>query len=463
MNLQLLSKFCTLVLVLGFMVNGGIWEREAFAQDVNFPDENLAEAIRDALGLGLTDPITQTQLETLTTLNGTSLEIRVLTGLEHATNLTELRLQGNNIRDLEPLKGLTKLTLLNLNNNNRIRDLSPLAGLTSLTTLYIQKSRGQISDVEPLTGLTSLTTLYLSVDPMADVCPLAELTNLKDLTLSKEKAVQDSLLEKVEKCKEDDGGNGNGGGGTGGGNGGGEGENWTSRLEETKQTKQTRRRGGICPVGWEKRDAFSNPTKRVILHAIEIAIDIENRSNIYKPVAIEIYADPTEGLSNLAGWKLTVAIPYNHPSTDYYLTAENSTFNENGIARIESPAENPFPMADIQFSGRRLPGFDYRLFDENNARIDVGIACYRHEDLQERLHAMEVPRLERDIIPPYTSDEVLESVSWRILLDWTKEYYFSAWLVPKVAPPVPGAPAITLRKPLTTSWAALKKTMKDGY
>ena len=229
-------------------------------------------------------------------------------------------------------------------------------------------------------------------------------------------------------------------------------ENWTSSVENTNKKRRGVR---ICPVGWVKSDFFGNPTKRVILHAVEVAIDIEDRSGIYKPVAIEIYADPAEELSDLDGWKLTLAVPYNY-GRDYYLTTENSTFNENGIARIESPPENPFPMTDVQFSGRWLPGFDYRLFNEHNVRVDFGISCYRHAGLQERLHAMEIPRVERDIIPPAVNDEVLESVSWRTRLDWTQRYYLSVYLVPKVAPSVPRAPA-AVRKPLATSWATLKK------
>ena len=234
------------------------------------------------------------------------------------------------------------------------------------------------------------------------------------------------------------------------------------RTAAREKTRQTGEGVAYCLAGWKKTDGFGNPTPRVILHAVEVAIDREDPSGIYKPVAIEIYADPTENLSDLDGWKLTVALPYNQ-DTDYYLTAENSTFNENGIARIESPSENPFPMADVQFSGQWLPGFDYRLFDENNARVDFGISCYRHADLQERLESMEVPRVERDIIPPATNDEDLERISWRERLDWEDNYYLSIWLVPKVvSPAVPGAPAVTVRKPLTTSWAALKTNMKDG-
>ena len=228
-------------------------------------------------------------------------------------------------------------------------------------------------------------------------------------------------------------------------------ENWTSAIEKRKRT---RRHAGYCPVGWRKYDGFGNLTPRVILHAVEVAMDIEDRSGIYKPVAIEIYADPTEDLSNLAGWKLTVARLYNH-GTDYQLTAENSTFNDNGIARIESPSEAPFPLTDVQWSGQWLPGFDYRLFDENNVVVDFGISCYRHARLQDRLQSMERPRLERDIIPPALNDEDLERSDWRERLDWTKDYYLSIYLVPKVAPAAPGAPA-AVRMPLTTSWAALK-------
>ena len=222
-----------------------------------------------------------------------------------------------------------------------------------------------------------------------------------------------------------------------------------------EKTKQTRRRVASCPVGWIKTSRFGTPTPRVILHAVEVAIDIEDRSGIYKPVAIEIYADPAEELSDLDGWKLTLAIPYNY-GRDYYLTTENSTFNENGIARIESPPENPFPMTDVQFSGRWLPGFDYRLFNEHNVRVDFGISCYRHAGLQERLHAMERPRVERDIAPLVLNDQDLERSDWKERLDWTKDYYWSLYLVPKVAPSVPRAPA-AVRKPLATSWATLKK------
>ena len=99
---------------------------------------------------------------------------------------------------------------------------------------------------------------------------------------------------------------------------------------------------------------------------------ISNRISIYKPVWVAIYVHPDEGLENLEGWKLQVALPYNH-HRDYRLTAENSVvvdagFVEGGFAFIENPEEDPFPMVGVGFTGSPAPGFDYRLYDETGKK-----------------------------------------------------------------------------------------------
>ncbi len=62
---------------------------------VHIPDANLRAVIRDALGKSRFAPITTTGLTSLTTLNASNRNIRDLTGLEFATNLTELNLVDN--------------------------------------------------------------------------------------------------------------------------------------------------------------------------------------------------------------------------------------------------------------------------------------------------------------------------------------------------------------------------------
>ena len=494
-------------LALSFMTHPLIWEPEVFAQNqkVTFPDENLAAVVREALELGETDPITRTELSTLTSLYGYSRGIADLTGLEHATSLTTLVLWGNSISDLTPLAKLTHLKSLDMSANlvrniaplvglrslkklvlndnwinniaplvylrnlkqlylagNAISNLRPLTRLTHLVVLYLHSNSisdiaplarlehlgivglwdNSITDLTPLAGLTSLAQLYLHANLISDITPLAGLTNLRALDLS-DNSIRDVRpltglinLKKVGLW----------------GNSSPE-DLLHAQLREAglhvervpgttshplEVTHRRRRLGTPCPVGWKRRDRFGTATRRVIIRAIEVEIDRNNPSNIYKPVAIEIYADPTEKLSDLHGWKLTLAIPYNYPR-DYLLTTENSTFNTDSIARIESPSDTPFPMTDADFSGQVLPGFDYRLFDENNIPVDFGISCYKESGLMAQLQSMESPRVERYI--------VIER------LDWEDAYYRSEW---RVGTPTASAAPAAVRHVLATSWAALK-------
>ena len=130
--------------------------------------------------------------------------IHDLTGLEHATGLTRVRLRYHPVSDLTPLAGLTSLTeltlihadvqdltpvagltnlqILQLPESHRISDLTPLAGLTNLRQLSLTVNR--ISDLTPLAGLTGLTQLYLSDNRISDLTPLAGLTSLDRLTLA---------------------------------------------------------------------------------------------------------------------------------------------------------------------------------------------------------------------------------------------------------------------------------------
>ena len=55
------------------------------------PDANLAAAVREALGLGPTDPISQKKFEVLESLNADNRDVKDLTGLEKAIGLTTFR------------------------------------------------------------------------------------------------------------------------------------------------------------------------------------------------------------------------------------------------------------------------------------------------------------------------------------------------------------------------------------
>ena len=165
----------------------GSWLNLAAAQNIEFPDENLANKVRTALGLPADAAIPKAELATLTVLDASAPEdaapaeqISNLTGLEHATQLIEVYLDFNAIVDLRPLAALTQLEVLSLW-ENQINDITPLTALTQLEVLFLWEN--QINDITPLTGLTQLVVLDLSSNEISNVTPLTGLINLESLYL----------------------------------------------------------------------------------------------------------------------------------------------------------------------------------------------------------------------------------------------------------------------------------------
>ena len=202
-----------------------------------------------------------------------------------------------------------------------------------------------------------------------------------------------------------------------------------------------------CPVGWVRSDGFAGRNRRVLLYEVNLEMDMHDLVSIYKPVWVAIYVHPDEALENLDGWKLHVALPYNH-HREYPLTAENSVVVdseiegvEGGFAFIANPEEAPFPMAGIGFTGSPAPGFDYRLYDETGKRVDFGISCYKRGDIFQVLKEMEDPRVLRQVL--------LES------FDWDADFIRSEWTVP-VPVNAPGAPSL-VKQSVVGTWADLKK------
>ena len=232
-----------------FIVLLGSWHHNASAQNVTFPDENLAAAVRSKLDLAEGADITQTALLRLMTVSFSSKGITNLTGLEYATNLTFLQLRDNPISDFSPISSLINLESLNLVetgfsssdltilsplrnlenlflSNNEISDLTdipefpnllylglrdngittitPLGNLTNPTNLKILTLNvNEITNIGPLAAFTGLTDLYLAVNKIRDVTPLESLTNLTTrLRLQKNRIRDVSPLATLTQLEE---------------------------------------------------------------------------------------------------------------------------------------------------------------------------------------------------------------------------------------------------------------------
>ncbi len=171
---------------------------------VYFADPILKARVEDQLGV--TNP-TEADMVFLKELSAPGRGISDLTGLEYATNIARLNLgeffyywvwppelRTNQIENISPLSGLTRLKSLDLS-NNQITDISALSGLTALETLTLYNN--QITDISALSGLSNLTSLDLEHNQITDITPLSGLTNLKSLELSSNRITGISALSTL--------------------------------------------------------------------------------------------------------------------------------------------------------------------------------------------------------------------------------------------------------------------------
>ena len=148
---------------------------------VTLADPNLEAAVREALDLDASQPLTCQWVASLSWLEATSRDIQSLEGLQNFTGLRGLFLGGNRISDLSPLSALFQIDRLSVY-DNQLADLAPLSGLSDLTSLHLE--RNHVSDLSPLSPLEKLQDLGLDGNLIQDLSPLAELDSLTNLSLS---------------------------------------------------------------------------------------------------------------------------------------------------------------------------------------------------------------------------------------------------------------------------------------
>lgn len=139
------------------------------------PDENLREAVREALGLTEGELLTEKSMENLVELYAQRQQISDIIGLEFAINLEIIFIFGNPIADLSPI---TNLKLKNLNAGGcQIKDISPLKNMLTLEHLHLHYN--QINDITPLLNLKNLEVLSLLGNPITNYVVIEQSLNLE--------------------------------------------------------------------------------------------------------------------------------------------------------------------------------------------------------------------------------------------------------------------------------------------
>jgi len=174
-------------------------------------DPVLAKVIRADLKLPAKKEIKAGDLKKLKSIYAmeTKNKISNLQGLEHAVNMTDLFLPGQNIKNIKPLNKLKKLTFLAVE-GNQITDISPLSDLTNLQNLVMDDNK--IKSLAPLKNIRKLRSLLASGNQVTDLSPLRKLklewiimndNKIQDLTPLKNHPtleylyVEDNLIEDI--------------------------------------------------------------------------------------------------------------------------------------------------------------------------------------------------------------------------------------------------------------------------
>lgn len=156
-------------------------------------------------------------LESLALANDKAWDIGVVNNL---TQLNSLTVSGNNISNLYSLANMTKLTVLGFNNTNIENvdflrnmtnlemlflsndDITNIDGLSKLTKLkLLNLSNNKISYITPLSGMTNLTWLELENNNISNINPVSSLTKLGNLRLDGNNITNIDALSKLTKLQ----------------------------------------------------------------------------------------------------------------------------------------------------------------------------------------------------------------------------------------------------------------------
>jgi uncharacterized repeat protein (TIGR02543 family) len=164
---------------------------------VTFASYALEEVIREKLNKS-TGPITISDMESLNDLFIFNFNVRNLSGLEYAVNLTKLNIMNSQVESITPIKNLTKLTDLHIStmrSSGKTLDITVLDNLTNLKNLVLMNQ--SLKDISPLSRLKDLESVDLSNNMIEDLTPLTLLQNLKTVNLDTNKITDISTINQL--------------------------------------------------------------------------------------------------------------------------------------------------------------------------------------------------------------------------------------------------------------------------
>lgn len=171
--------------------------------EVSIPDKKLSRMVHRILKKKETDSITQSEMESISSINLFNYGVKNLSRLEYAINLEDLIISYNKISSLEPLKSCTKLETLTAESlsTGSIENIPTSIKKLNISTLSLTGTDG-FTSLSTLTNLQSLKISYTILDSINFVSSThnlaiieansCKITNLKPLQALLDKKLQNS-------------------------------------------------------------------------------------------------------------------------------------------------------------------------------------------------------------------------------------------------------------------------------
>lgn len=104
-----------------------------------------------------------------------------LNGLSVFTNLNKLVAQNNKLTDISGIEKLSKLTYLNLNNNELKNNVTPVFSLTQLNELYLDNNGLIYNYISNISKLSNLKKISLNNNSLTTINSVSGIASLKEL------------------------------------------------------------------------------------------------------------------------------------------------------------------------------------------------------------------------------------------------------------------------------------------
>ncbi|MGG3925093.1 leucine-rich repeat domain-containing protein [Metabacillus fastidiosus] len=164
-------------------------------KEISFKDEKLRDQIKEQLGIERN--LFESDMEQLYDLSLIDTDVKDLTGIENAKNLSYIAISGNSSElDLAPLKNLPNLTNISLN-KTKVRDYTILNQFNKLNGLDI--SGNKLKDISFVGELPKLQSLNISYNEISDLSALSKLKDLSYVEMSNNKISNIAPLQNSKK------------------------------------------------------------------------------------------------------------------------------------------------------------------------------------------------------------------------------------------------------------------------